>query len=146
MKSKSVTFWTICILQLTLAVSQVHAFVTIDADHPDIQYVGRVNFENAKAPILYWPGNAIIANFQGTSINVKLHDYGNNYFYIIIDDGSPSLINLTPGAATYSVASGLADSVHEIQIFKRTETQEGEVAFKGFELEDGKSLVAPPER
>jgi len=145
MKSKSITIWIICIV-LTLSVSQVHAFVTIDADHPDIQYVGRVSFGDAKAPILYWPGTHIFANFEGTSINVKLHDYGNNYFYIIIDDGIPSLIDLTPGAKTYTVASGLADSVHKIQVFKRTETKEGEVAFTGFELEDGKSLVAPPER
>ncbi|MCF7954624.1 MAG: hypothetical protein K9M75_02365 [Phycisphaerae bacterium] len=152
MKSKRVTIWVICIVLLILSVSQVHAFVTIDADHPDIQYVGRVNFDDAKAPILYWPGTEIIANFEGTSINVKLHDYGDNYFYIIIDDGVPTLIDLTPGARTYAAASGLADSVHKIQVFKRTETQipthtqEGEVGFTGFELEDGKSLVAPPER
>jgi hypothetical protein len=65
---------------------------------------------------------------------------------VIIDDGTPSLINLTPGTAIYAAASGLMNSVHKIRLFKRTETQEGEVAFKGFELEDGKSLVAPPAR
>lgn len=151
MKSISLIIWMICILLLTLSISQVHAFVAVDADHPDIQYVGRVSFGDPKAPILYWPGTQIIANFEGTSINIKLHDYGDNYFYVIIDDGEPILIDLTPGAQTYSV-TGLSDSVHKIQVFKRTETQiltltqEGEVAFKGFELEDGKWLAAPPER
>ena len=120
--------------------------VTVDADDPLIRYTGRINHADPKAPIMWWPGCDVIANFEGTSINVKLHDYGDNYFYVIIDDGTPSLINLTPGTATYTAASGLTDSVHQIRLFKRTETQEGEVAFKGFELEDGKSLVAPPPR
>ena len=132
------------VLVLTLAVSQANALVTIKADNPNIQYTGRINYDEPKAPILWWPGSDIIANFQGTSINVKFNDHGDNYFYVIIDDGAPTLINLTPGKRTYTAASGLSDSVHKIKLFKRTETQEGQVAFEGFELEDGKSLVAPP--
>ena len=134
----------ICVV-ISLSVN-VLGIVTIDADDPLILYTGRINHADPKAPIMWWPGSDVIANFEGTSINVKLHDYGNNYFYVIIDDGTPSLINLTPGTATYTAASGLTNSVHKIRLFKRTETQEGEVAFKGFELEDGKSLVAPPTR
>lgn len=130
---------------ISLSVN-VLGIVTIDADDPLIQYTGRINHADPKAPIMWWPGSDVIANFEGTSINVKLHDYGDNYFYVIIDDGAPSLINLTPGSAIYAAASGLTNSVHKIRLFKRTETQEGEVAFKGFELEDGKSLVAPPAR
>jgi hypothetical protein len=134
----------ICVV-VSLSVN-VLGIVTIDADDPLILYTGRINHADPKAPIMWWPGSDVIANFEGTSINVKLHDYGNNYFYVIIDDGTPSLISLTPGTATYTAASGLTNSVHKIRLFKRTETQEGEVAFKGFELEDGKSLVAPPTR
>lgn len=130
---------------ISLSVN-VLGIVTIDADDPLIQYTGRINHADPKAPIMWWPGSDVIANFEGTSINVKLHDYGDNYFYVIIDDGAPSLINLTPGTATYTAASGLTNSVHKIRLFKRTETQEGEVDFKGFELEDGKSLVALPQR
>ena len=120
--------------------------VTIDPDNPYIQYTGRINYADPKAPIMWWPGCDVIANFEGTSINVKLNDYGDNYFYVIIDDGEPDLIDLTPGAATYTAAVGLTDSVHKIRLFKRTETPDGEVGFEGFELEDGKNLVAGPTR
>lgn len=126
--------------------ADVFATVIIDADDPNIQYTGRINHADPKAPIMWWPGSDVIANFEGTSINVKLHDYGNNYYYAIVDDGPPTLIDLTPGTATYTAASGLTDSVHKIRLFRRTETQEGEAAFRGFELDDGKSLVTPPKR
>jgi len=138
---KSFLLTTFVVISLSVNVLGI---VTIDADDPFIQYTGRINHADPKAPIMWWPGSDVIANFEGTSINVKLHDYGDNYFYVIIDDGEPSLINLTPGTATYTAASGLTNSVHKIRLFKRTETQEGEVSFMGFELEDGKSLVAPP--
>ncbi|MHC5160427.1 MAG: carbohydrate-binding domain-containing protein [Planctomycetota bacterium] len=131
---------------LVLLTGNVQALTTIDANNANIQYTGRIVFDDPLAPEFTWPGCYLIANFEGTSINVKLHDYGDNYFYVIIDDGTPTLIDLTPGASTYTVATGLTDAVHKIQLFKRTETQEGKVEFTGFELDDGKSLVAPPPR
>ncbi|MHC5087040.1 MAG: GDSL-type esterase/lipase family protein [Planctomycetota bacterium] len=134
------------ILLLALLAGHVQARVTIDADDPNIQYTGRINHADPKAPRMWWPGCDVFASFEGTSINVKFHDYGNNYAYVIIDEGTPSLIDLTPGASTYTAAAGLTDGVHTIRLFKRTETQEKEVAFKGFELDDGSSLVAPPPR
>ena len=134
------------ILVVISLCTSVLGLVTIDADNPLIQYTGRINHADPKAPIMWWPGSDVIANFEGTSVNVKLHDYGDNYFYVIIDDGPPSLLNLTRGTATYTAASGLADAVHKVRLFKRTETQEGEVAFRGFELDEGKTLVAPPAR
>jgi hypothetical protein len=142
-KMKSFLLATFVVISLSV---NVLGAITVDADDPLIQYTGRINHTDPKAPVMWWPGCDVIANFEGTSINVKLHDYGDNYFYVIIDDGMPGLINLTPGTATYTAASGLTDSVHKIRLFKRTETQEGEVAFKGFELEDGKSLAVPPPR
>jgi hypothetical protein len=147
-----------CILLLALIGGNVQALVTIDADDPNIQYTGRINHADPKAPVMWLPGSYIIANFEGASINVSFNDFNgngvttqdgyayNNYFYVIIDDGAPSLISLTAGSATYAVASGLSDTVHKIQLFKRTEGNTGEVAFEGFELENGKSLVAPPVR
>ncbi|MHC5116454.1 MAG: hypothetical protein ACYSQY_05235, partial [Planctomycetota bacterium] len=83
------------ILVLAMVAGNVQALVTIDADDPNIQYTGRTNYDDPKAPIMRWPGNYIIANFEGTSINVKFTDYNgngiitkngysyNNYFYVI---------------------------------------------------------------
>ncbi|MHC4783488.1 MAG: hypothetical protein ACYTE0_10660, partial [Planctomycetota bacterium] len=63
------------ILVLAMVAGNVQALVTIDADDPNIQYTGRTNYDDPKAPIMRWPGNYIIANFEGTSINVKFTDY-----------------------------------------------------------------------
>jgi hypothetical protein len=64
---------------ISLSVN-VLGIVTVDADDPFIQYTGRINHADPKAPIMWWPGSDVIANFEGTSINVKFHDYGDNYF------------------------------------------------------------------
>ena len=145
--------FALCIVFVLTFSFSAYGVETIPANDPNIQYIGRIDFTDPLAPILWWPGSYIIANFEGTSINVKLNDYNsngkannNNYFYVIIDDGEPSLIPLSPGEATYVAATGLTDTVHKIQLFKRTETTEGEVAFTGFELDDGKGLLLPPAR
>ena len=51
----------------------------INPDNSNIQYSGRINFSDVKAPVLYWPGTSITANFHGTSIKILLED-----LYVII--------------------------------------------------------------
>jgi len=131
-----------------------HACQTIDssfipADNADIQYTGRINFKNRNAPIIYWPGTSIIANFEGTSIKVKLNDKnGENYFNVFIDNDTenPIIIACKKGLNIYDVASGLKKGIHKIEVFKRTETWEGPTIFYGFILDGGKSLKPPPQK
>jgi carbohydrate esterase-like protein/concanavalin A-like lectin/glucanase superfamily protein/GDSL-like lipase/acylhydrolase family protein len=135
-----------CILVFLISCTAVYALETIDADNPNIQYTGRIYFGDIKAPVFYWPGSFLIANFQGTSINIKYNDTGNNYMAVIIDDGPYTVLDCNAGDNTYVAATGLADTTHKIQLFKRTETQQREFRFKGFELDDGKGLLPPPPR
>ena len=98
----------------------------IEADHPNIQYVGRINFEESKAPLIYWPGTIIVAKFEGTSLKLKLNDLsGQNFYNVIIDDidAHPFVLDCQKGEAVYPIASDLEDTVHKIEIFRRTETQ-----------------------
>jgi hypothetical protein len=121
----------------------------IEADHPNIQYVGRIYFEESKAPILYWPGTSIVAKFEGGSIKLKLNDLsGQNFYNIIIDDNDahPFVLDCQKGDAVYPIASDLGDTVHKIEIFRRRETATGPTLFKGFILDSGKNLVEPPAR
>jgi hypothetical protein len=134
------------ILFVVLICADVRASVTITADNPNIQYTGRIDFSNALAPILSWSGSSVIANFQGTSIQATLNDMGTNYFYAIIDNGTPILITCTAGQHTYSIASGLSDTTHKIELYKRTEGTNGPVAFIAFILDNGKTLTEPPAR
>lgn len=114
-----------------------------------IQYVGRIDFSQPDEPSFAFPGVSISAKFEGTSIAVNLEDQGaggvttTNYFNAIVDGGEPILLKLKSGQTTYPIADGLMDGAHTIQIFKRTETSVGKVTFKGFVLDQGRSLLKP---
>lgn len=138
----------LCIVCMgALSLGQLAEAVTIiEADHPDIRYTGRIDHEDPKAPTLWWPGSDVTACFEGTSIGVTVHDYGDNYFYAIVDGGPPILVDLTLGYSTYTIAEGLRDREHTVTFFKRTETAEGKAAFHGFVLDPGKSLLPMPAR
>ena len=121
----------------------------IEADHPNIHYVGRIDFEEPKAPLIYWPGTSIVAKFEGTSLKLKLNDLsGQNFYNVIIDDkdAHPFVLDCQKGEAVYPIASDLEDTVHKIEIFRRTETDTGPTIFRGFILDYGKNLVEPPAR
>lgn len=117
----------------------------IDADNPYIQYIGRFDFSNPKKVIFDWAGVYIIARFEGTSCSIRLDDHKNEYA-VIIDNHAPRLLK-TNEDTVYEVASGLKESVpHTIMIQKRTEPLVGKGIFMGFILDNGKKLLAPPER
>jgi lysophospholipase L1-like esterase len=119
----------------------------IDADDPNIQYIGRVNVSHPKSVFFDWPGVYICAAFEGTSCSVrlknhKLENYHNEYA-VIIDQYAPRLLT-TDTSLIYQVATGLSDSIpHTIMIQKRTEALAGSGEFQGFILDEGKSLLPP---
>lgn len=117
----------------------------IDADNPNIQYIGRFDFSNPKTAAFDWAGVYICAKFEGTSCSVRLADYGNEYA-VIIDNYAPRLLT-TDTSTVYRIASGLPDSVpHSIMIQKRTEPLVGRGEFLGFILDEGKRLLTPDKR
>lgn len=129
---------------VALVSVNAYASVTITADNPNIQYAGRIDFSNTLSPILSWSGSSVIANFQGTSIQAIINDMGDNYFYSIIDDGTPNKFDCSWGQQTYTIATGLSDTTHKIELYKRTEGINGHTAFLGFIIDDGKTLTTPP--
>jgi lysophospholipase L1-like esterase len=117
----------------------------IDADDPNIQYVGRFDFSNPKKVVFDWAGVCIIARFEGTSCTMLLDDHTNEYA-VTIDDHAPELLK-TNSSNTYQVALGLKASIpHTIKIQKRTEPLVGKGIFMGFILDTGKKLLIPEKR
>jgi hypothetical protein len=118
-------------------------------DNPKIQYTGRINFVDPKAPVLYWPGTYIKANFNGTSAQIVLDDsLGDNFYNVIIDGNSdhPFILDCEQSEHIYPVVEGLKDTTHQIMIFRRTEGFSGPTVFKGLILYKGKTLSMPPKR
>jgi hypothetical protein len=68
---------------------------TVYSDNGKIRYTGRINFEDKKAPEIYWPGTQIEIRFEGEELRVKLKDEkGENYFNVVIDEDSLRYIKL----------------------------------------------------
>jgi lysophospholipase L1-like esterase len=125
------------------------AIENIDADHPFIQYIGRIDFSNPKAPRFSWPGITIKATFEGKVCNIRMNDFGtgtdsdgklfSNYYQVIIDNVRVMVLKCEPSKSIYKIDS-LSEGKHTIVIVKRTEGSVGETKFLGFQLEKGKKL------
>ncbi|MFN8438221.1 MAG: polysaccharide deacetylase family protein [Cytophagales bacterium] len=126
-----------------------NAQVEVSADDAKINYWGRVDFTNTKAPAFEFPGVTIKAKFTGTSIKATLNDFAahgsstTNYYYKIIDGGTPVKFEALKGTNSYTLASGLTSTdTHTVEIIKLTEANVGRTAFLGFTLDAGASLVS----
>ena len=131
------------------AAAPVSAASTIAADHPQLQYTGRIDFSDPKAPVLSFPNTAIAGQFTGTSFAVKLADERGKNFYNVFLDGDltrPYILQADKGGKTYVIANGLKPGAHRFLITKRTEGEEGASVFQGLELDDKAGLLAPPPR
>ncbi len=148
------SIFSFVLLFLLLQINSCSFFITkpelmpsgiIDADDPNIQFVGRFDFSNPKKVVYDWAGVYICAKFEGTSLSVRLHDHKNEYAFII-DNYAPRI--LAPDTSDFfQIASGLNDSIpHTILIQKRTEALVGKGMFMGFVLDHGKKLLIPDKR
>lgn len=135
----------LCISNMVLA-EPVH---TISADHQHYVYTGRIDFADNKAPSLSWPGSSIKANFTGTSLAIILDDQLGKNFYSVIIDGEtqhPYVLEAKQGEHTYVISTVLAPGKHSLEIYKRTEGEEGATHFKGLVLDKDANLLKPPAR
>ncbi len=119
------------------AVSRQEVLPLIEADHKDIQYVGRIDFANPKRPRFWSPGVYITAKFRGTACDVVLNDevlYGNSpdFVEIAVDHQKPFRVQTTGKTNTIHAASGLSDGAHTITVCKDTEAGIGSLEFVGF--------------
>ncbi|RDV15255.1 hypothetical protein DXT99_11390 [Pontibacter diazotrophicus] len=112
-----------------------------------LEYMGRVEMTKPEAAELYWSGTSVKVNFEGTGIKALLKDErGENYYNIIINGDSINLLRLDTSATYYTLASGLPDGKHTVELFKRTEYDRGKTSFYGLQLENGTQLLpaSPP--
>ena len=121
----------------------------IPADNDSYLYTGRIDFTDKKSPAISWAGTSIKANFSGTSLAIKLDDqFGKNYFNIFIDGETqhPYVLEAKQGEQTYVISTALKTGSHTLEIYKRTEGEEGATAFKGLLLDKDAKLLESPVR
>ena len=120
---------------------------------PAIQYIGRFDTRVPDAPICGWPGCRIIANFEGSEVSVSLTEMVEDWMigtpsewdYAIDGVWQPKLV-MVVGQQTISLASNLGPGMHTVELYKRTEAQEGFTQFNGFDFGADGKLLPPPVR
>lgn len=140
-----------CVLSALCFASVVWADPTqiISPDNAAYLYTGRIDFGDKKAPGLSWPGTSIKANFSGTSLGIILDDqHGKNFYNVIIDGETqhPYVLEAKQGEHTYVITTALKPGKHSLEIYKRTEGEEGMTRFKGLVLDKDAALLPPPAR
>ena len=121
--------------------------LVVNFSNQEIEYWGRTDTTNIESTELYWSGTSIKINFEGESVRALLKDEsGNNYYNIIIDSDSISIIKPDTIKRYYQLASNLSKGKHSIEIFKRTEWDKGKTDFYGFYINGRHDVKLLPKR
>lgn len=116
--------------------------LSISVFNPEIEYWGRIDTSKVGVAELYWSGSSIKMNFEGESIAALMKDEsGDNYYTIIIDHDSISILRPKKTKQYYQLASNLSEGKHSVEIFKRTEWQRGKTNFYGFKINNSPKLL-----
>ncbi len=121
-------------------------FQMVDADHPGLSYIGRIDFHDPKAPVFIWQGTQVRARFSGKSIGFRFSNAWGQNFYNVIIDGKIRFLKLNEwGTHDYQLAQTLSEGSHEFVLFKRTEANSGNAVFRGLILGEEAKLEAKPD-
>jgi lysophospholipase L1-like esterase len=117
-----------------------------DATAPGVRVVGRTAPGTMGGMRIEWSGTSFSARFMGTQASAQLNDGNNgNSFEVVIDGGSPRKLFTMPGQATLALATGLANGVHELLMWRDTEANVGPTEFIGLTgFGVGGALLPPP--
>ena len=124
----------------------------IEPDDERLQYCGRIDFEDAKAPEFVYPCSSIEVAVSGNSVRVIVSNrnaYWENALGYIID-GKQGKVVLpdTDEKVILTLAEDMEDILHQVMLFKRQDSCHT-FRFYGFVAEDGARVekAAPlPER
>jgi len=117
--------------------------IDIKPYNPLLRYSGRFDISDPAGPKCSWTASAVSLKFQGTSLDVKLHESDNSDEYETIIDGKPGpVLNPKAGENTYNVVQTDIKGTHTVTLVKRTEAFFGTTQFTGFNLSPGGKLIS----
>jgi lysophospholipase L1-like esterase len=132
-------------LLCALAVGGAAHADSIDPSNASILYTGRWNQANPSAPWAQQKGSSVIVNFEGTSVAVTLTTDGSEEYRAIIDgDALASMKGTLNSGASNTLASGLVDTVHTLELIKETDFDRATLT--AIDTDSNRTLVAPPAR
>ncbi len=120
--------------------------MVIQADHKELQYSGRIDFSEPKAPVFVFPCTSVHMRFTGATLKAHVknfHAYWDNYIGCILDGKQTCYRLPESGEAVLDILTGhekMEQNVHDVLLFKRQDACH-EMAFCGFEIaQDGEIL------
>ena len=116
----------------------------IKPTNPDIQYVGRICFDNPERPRFTFPGTQINACFTGTSLKLWVKPKS-GYFMAQIDQAAPFKVAVMGERdSVVTLASALPQGSHQLRLMYVIEGYELKPDFRGLILDEGARLLPPP--
>lgn len=116
----------------------------ISAADPQIQYLGRISFQNPEAPLFTFPSVQIRATFTGTSLKM-IAKPKSGYFMAQIDRGEAYKVSFNSERdSIVTLATALPEGEHQVRLMYVTEGYERRAEFRGFVLDKGHHLLPPP--
>jgi hypothetical protein len=89
----------------------------ISADNTNIQYWGRIEMKDPKAPVFAWPGTSVLISFKGKQISIRMRNERDdiNYYNVIIDnnEAKPLILESTKSQTNFDI-TGLPDRDHSL--------------------------------
>jgi hypothetical protein len=126
---------------------------------PAVQFIGRFDTRDAKGPKCAWPGCRILARFEGNTLSVRLNEIVETWMEgapsewdVSVDGQLGAKIVATAGVEkdypiSAAALSGTSPgSKHVVELFKRSEAQNGVTQFISFDFGPGGRLLAPRPR
>ncbi len=110
----------------------------------NIQYVGRICFQNPERPRFTFPGTQINARFTGTSLKLWAKPKS-GYFMAQVDGAEPFKVGLMGERdSVVTLATALPQGEHIIRLMYVIEGYDLKPDFRGFILDKGATLLPPP--
>ena len=121
------------------------------ADHPNVQYMGRIENLANGSRWLHWFGSEVRLRFSGTSATLRGSVNDNGFggavpgeIIVVVDDNFAAAVTLplTSFNFTQPLVTGLPNGVHTLRIFKSNETDK-HVRIDAIRVDAGKGLLLP---
>ena len=139
----TITLCILAILSANAATLPIKGTIVSPTD-TNIQYVGRICFDNPQRPRFTFPGTQINARFTGTSLRLWCKPKS-GYFMAQIDGGEPFKVAMTGERdSVVTLATALPQGDHTVRLMYIIEGYDLKPDFRGLVLDADARLLPPP--
>lgn len=132
------------VLSLTMLAQPGKGIRFFRADHPFIQYTGRIDFTRPSLPRFWQPGVYVTLRVAGPECRIVLNDevlWGKNHNYLeLVVNGKAIRLQTRQATDTIEV-TGLTNGVNTVVLYKNTEANIGYLELVGVWC---RKLLSPP--